>query len=200
MPVNPNSLRPSKLWIIAAQRREEEFAKRNKSLISQYNQSTRTLPILENGTNVSIQDSDHDGRWRRFGVIVDRCDRKCIIQVHGSGRIISRNRRFIKPVLNNHDNDTQLTTDYPIVSDDVYPSKTSSSDQPTNLQAHQSDDESRLPVPGGEPTSSDTSNVRNTVDVSNDLPTEDSQSSSRAVPIPRMLKELEPFNRPGLKE
>ncbi|MEL6804940.1 MAG: integrase, partial [Bacteroidota bacterium] len=99
LPIDPTSLRPSKLWVIAAREREEEFAKRNHQLISRYNNAARQLPILKCGTHISIQDSGRGGRWTRFGVIVDRMDRKYVIRVHGSGRVITRNRRFIKPVL-----------------------------------------------------------------------------------------------------
>jgi hypothetical protein len=212
IPVDPASLQPNKLWIIAAKKREEEFAKRNKSLISRYNQSTKELPALEIGANVSIQDTDRDGRWSRFGVIVDRCDRKYFIRVHGSGRVISRNRRFIKPVLFHDDYDNiQSTDDSCPVDDNMNQFDTSSE----HLHNRNGSGSTNLQTPStsqsdGESCSQDTS-VESTPPVLLDSsvhqevpsrvsPSTNSQPSNPAMPIPRMLKRLLPFNNPGLNE
>ena len=213
IPVDPECLRPNKLWVIAAQKREEAFAERNRSLISKYNRSTRELPVLGNGTDVSIQDSDRDKRWSRFGVIVDRCDRKYLIRMHGSGRVVSRNRRFIKPVVF-HNDDIQSTNDSCSVDGDMNESGTSLSSQTqTNVTPHTprttsshtpqsqtNDDSQDIDTPIESPTTSDGSHPVN--DGMPDQVSSDpnSQLSGRSVSVPRMLKRLLPFNKPGLSE
>ena len=104
LPTHHMSLRPNQLWIIAASQREQAFARRNDGIAAKYNQSTKKLPVLQTGQDVIIQELGlGNKRWIRYGVVVDRVGRKYTIRVHGSGRVITRNRRFLKPVCLNQD-------------------------------------------------------------------------------------------------
>ena len=106
LPVNPQALRPSKLWIEAADQREAAFEKRNLDMARRYDSTTRPLSELTPGTYVLIQDAGGKKRWSRSGVIVKVEDRKYFIRMDGSGRIISRNRRFIRPVMFDAEDDS----------------------------------------------------------------------------------------------
>ncbi len=103
LPVDPRALKPSKLWIEAADKREEAFSKRNADMATRYDRHARPLLPLSVGTRVFIQDYDGKKRWSRSGVIVEMDGRKCFIKMDGSGRIVSRNRRFIKEFVSNAD-------------------------------------------------------------------------------------------------
>ena len=94
IPVNKGRLQPHKEWVIAAQEREKAFAKRNSITEEKYNTQTKTLNPLKPQTIVRIQEN---GKWSKTGRIVE-----CLpynqyrIKVDGSGRVTTRNRRFIK--------------------------------------------------------------------------------------------------------
>ena len=61
-----------------------------------YDSSTRSLPHLRLGCHVDIQDHNN-GRWDRTGVIVGIGTRRDYLVKMGSGRILWRNRRFLRP-------------------------------------------------------------------------------------------------------
>ena len=98
IPVDPSKLRPHKEWIDAARRREDAFRNRNSELVERYNRGTTSHKPISIGANILIQDvaGKSRSRWNRSGTVVDHFDRKYLIRMHGSGRIVSRNRRFIK--------------------------------------------------------------------------------------------------------
>ena len=98
LPAIPTRLRLHKDWNTVANRRERAFQSRNEITVARYNQTARRLPILTEGHDVWIQDVGNKGRWDRYGTILERCGRKYTIRVHGSSRVITRNRKFLKPV------------------------------------------------------------------------------------------------------
>ena len=98
LPAIPTRLRLNRQWILSADQRERRFEERNRIISSRYNRSTKLLEILPEGSNVQIQDINHQGSWNKYGIILERSGRKYTIRVFGSGRVITRNRRFLKPV------------------------------------------------------------------------------------------------------
>ena len=98
IPVDPRKLRPHRKWIDAAMNREEAFRHRNEKITEKYNCGTRFHKLIPIGTDVLIQNTTglSRGKWDKSGTIVDQVGRKYFIRMHGSGRIITRNRRFIK--------------------------------------------------------------------------------------------------------
>ena len=99
LPTTPTRLRLHKKWNALANIREKAFRERNEVIAARYNHSSRNLSILPDGSEVWLQDVGRSGRWDRYGSIIERDGRKYTIRIHGSGRIVSRNRRFLKPVL-----------------------------------------------------------------------------------------------------
>lgn len=66
-----------------------------------HDSSTRNLATLDIGEHVLIYNTNHHstGRWDREGTIVQVLPyRQYKIKIKGSGRIVLRNRKFIKPV------------------------------------------------------------------------------------------------------
>ena len=101
LPTIPTRLRLHRQWAISADEREKAFQKRNEHTIQRYNQNTRGLVPLPEGCEVCIQDVGvgKSKRWNRYGTVLGRVDRKYTIRIHGSNRVVTRNRRFIKPVV-----------------------------------------------------------------------------------------------------
>ena len=171
IPVHNKSLKPNKMWVIAASQRERAFAKRNADMVSRYNVSTRELPVLQVGEDVLIQETSlNHKRWVRYGTIVSRLGRKYTVRVHGSGKVITRNRKFLKPVSLPHDY-MQFPVDIHSNQDTVIP----------------------LPV------TVDTPLTDNAVPNINTTSTE-SSSGLRRTTQHRMLTRLSPHNEPGLLE
>ena len=182
LPVSRDTLKPNKLWVIAADQREKAFSQRNQEMITRYNRHTREMPVLNIGQDVSIQETDQKKRWLRFGTVVDRDNRKYTIKVHGSGRVISRNRRFLKPI-----SIPDTTTDI-IVSTTEVPENV----DVDNAQAVQNvrNGVGSTEAGAGHPSSP-----------APRTPAPEVQgSSSRAVTLPRMLQRILPHNNAGLKE
>ena len=173
IPVDPMKLRPNKYWITAAATRETAFKKRNEDMASRYNRTTRILLPLHTGVDVLVQDPTNKKRWNRSGTIVEVDGRKYTIKMHGSGRIVTRNRKFIKPFPGD--------IDIPLYSD------SSTSNESLN---------SSEPLASGEiPDISE--EIPPTVP---EIPSEEANHSNRVVAIPRMRSRLYPHNKPGKKE
>ena len=99
LPTIPTRLRLHRQWEDLAHKRETAFQERNEITVARYNRTTQSLPALIEGNDVWIQDVGRSGRWDRYGTVINRCGRKYTIRVHGSGRVVTRNRRFLKPVV-----------------------------------------------------------------------------------------------------
>nr|XP_039264278.1 uncharacterized protein LOC120340092 [Styela clava] len=99
LPIHPSNLRLNPLWTQAAKAREKTLSQEYIDLQTEYNKHAHDLPFLEEGTNVSIQNPINK-RWDRSGKVV-KCfkHRKYLIRMDGSGRTVTRNRRFLKPIL-----------------------------------------------------------------------------------------------------
>ena len=109
LPAHHSSLKPNRLWVIAASQRERAFARRNADTTLRYNRASKHLPILSIGQDVIIQEvALGNKRWMRYGTIVERVGRKYTIRVHGSGRVITRNRKFLKAVNLDQDDNMHL--------------------------------------------------------------------------------------------
>ena len=180
IPVPKSRLTPNRLWVIAANQREQAFSKRNREMMRSYNEHTRKMAELEIGQEVSIQESNHHKIWLRFGTVVDKDDRKYTIRVHGSGRVITRNRRFLKPLV------IQSGTDDIIISADV--------SQPSDVCRDYTNNNIADEVPANE------SSDHHTPSSSGTIHTPVPEVIERPVKLPRMVTNLFPHNNPGLKE
>ncbi|XP_043227738.1 uncharacterized protein LOC122384421 [Amphibalanus amphitrite] len=83
-------------WQRAAALCEEKAAELQEQAVRCYNKSTRRLPALKLGSRVDIQDPT-TGRWNRIGVIVGVGQRRTYLVKTASGRVLWRNRRYLRP-------------------------------------------------------------------------------------------------------
>ena len=97
LPTVPTTLKLHGNWDSLADAREQAFRQRNNIMTERYNGTAKDLPALPIGCEVRIQEVTDRGKWSRYGTIVDRLGRKYTIRVFGSGRVITRNRKFLKP-------------------------------------------------------------------------------------------------------
>ena len=98
LPATPTQLKLDRKWIISADQREELFEKRNQITANRYNQHTKPLQVLPEGSNVRIQEANQGRCWTKYGTIIERSGRQYMIRVFGSGRVITRNRKVLKPM------------------------------------------------------------------------------------------------------
>ena len=97
LPARPQYYKPHPEWVFAASQREKSLFKRDAKLIEGYNRNAHTLPILNVGDEVTVQNKNK--RWDRTGKIVEALDnRQYRIKIDGSGRVTIRNRRFIRRI------------------------------------------------------------------------------------------------------
>ncbi|KAF0300867.1 uncharacterized protein FJT64_000353 [Amphibalanus amphitrite] len=83
-------------WQRAAAVCEEKAAELQEQAVRRYNNSTRRLSALTLGSRVGIQDPT-TGRWNRIGVIVGVGQRRTYLVKTASGRVLWRNRRYLRP-------------------------------------------------------------------------------------------------------
>ena len=137
--------------------------------------TTTTMEPLEPGTEVLIQNS---GKWNRYGKILECLPfRQYRVRMCGSGRITLRNRRFLKRTLV-----TRNSTLLPLSTnnDPVTPAQ--------NLHSEGTGNDTLA-----EPNLND-SNTPSEPETPNLIP-----EASRET-IPKAIRDLEAYNKPGLKE
>ena len=170
IPTDPKNLKPHRKWIDTAMRREEAFCGRNRGLMNRFNRSAHSHKPIDIGSTVLIQDTAGISRkrWIKSGTVVDRLDRKYWIRMHGSGRIVSRNRIHVK------------TTDLPCDSDHLPYIPPLSVDvennSSNNLPSHEME------------TQQPDSDIQ--------LPPQDTNAPPILSKEPGMLRKLRPFNKP----
>ena len=185
IPSKPSHYKLHSDWLTAAKYREDEFQQRNQIIVEQYNmnRNAKELPALEVGTHVIMQGKDK--RWVKTGNIVERLPhRQYRIKLGGSGRITLQNRRFIRKCLgiapphqSIHDYDQLGGNQYTITH------ATPANEVPEDVQQQRPSHQSDEPV------------------IDEGLqPTGQSPQVVRQQKVPRALRNLQNFNKPGLKE
>ena len=97
VPAIPKHYHLHKEWIFTAKQREALFEKKNQAMMKQYNQVSRHLQPLTTGTKVLVLSDKRSPRWNASGIVVQCLPfRRYRIRIHGSGRIVIRNRRFLR--------------------------------------------------------------------------------------------------------
>ncbi|XP_043217351.1 uncharacterized protein LOC122379318 [Amphibalanus amphitrite] len=83
-------------WQRAAAECELKAAVNREAATSRHDGTARPLSQMRIGSRVDIQNSD-TGRWDRPGVVVGVGQRRTYLVKTGSGRVLWRNRRFLRP-------------------------------------------------------------------------------------------------------
>ena len=119
IPTDPEALKPHRIWLDAAESREEAFHQRNNRLVERYNRHTRLLPVIKVGSHVILQDVNDRNKWKKTGIVVEQSGRKYTIRMNGSGRIVTRNRKHIRLNQQSHDCERNLYLTDPMASDEA---------------------------------------------------------------------------------
>ncbi|KAK3892407.1 hypothetical protein Pcinc_003741 [Petrolisthes cinctipes] len=94
IPAHHRSFSPQ--WQLAADDCDAKADHLREQAKIRHDSSARSLPLLHLGGYVDVQDHAN-GRWDRVGVIVGIGQRRDYLVKMGSGRILWRNRRFLRP-------------------------------------------------------------------------------------------------------
>ena len=154
------------------------------------------LRQLSTGATVRVQTrNSFHSRWDRVGTVVEvMANRKYLIRLHGSGRVVIRNRRFLQQV--------GPCSDRPVISQTISPinNTTSTSANSRSTLLHNEPimhcsvpmQSNNTPASGGSgetPTAVTTPSAEQT-----------NSEFGHNVRLPAPLRRLQNFNRSGLKE
>ena len=175
---HPSNYQLHQEWIELAKEREHTYSRKNHAIAEEYNRRAHTLKPLSPGTVVLIQGKD--GKWVKQGRIVEELEhRQYRIRAFGSGRILLRNRKFIKACSHSKPSELTLLTDT----------------NPMSETEFTLDHERECSTPAGSTATT------------SELVPQDNSTSPINQPLrsclkrtPRMLRNLRTFNNPGLKE
>ena len=170
IPTHRSQYHLHKDWVIAAEEREQLYAKRNKAMVDNYNQHTRPLRELSIGTEVLIQEKNN--KWNKQGIVVECLPyRQYRIKVNGSGRLTLQNRRFLRPCTNQQQQAREVDA----------PSRSNPVMTPTVINLD-------TVVPSGSDISPPA------------LATQERHADKAPLRMSRELRNLRTYNKPGLSE
>ena len=115
IPVMPGKYLPHDTWRDTLGAREDALRKRHIKMHEYWSEHTRRLPALAVGDYVRVQNQtgQHPNKWDRTGTVVEvKQHDQYQVKVDGSGRVMLRNRRFLRKF-------TPLTTPEPPRSIDI---------------------------------------------------------------------------------
>ena len=191
VPTHPSHYRLHRDWVIDAEERERAYAKRNALMVQRYNKHARELPSLQVGTDVIIQSQGFKKAWDRTGRIVAALpNRQYRVKMMPSGRISLQNRRFLQALpssaLTLQNNPSLIPSP---LHTNLSPSK-SNINTPVHSNANNTQ---TLNTP-------DVTTMRTTRETQAPTPSSTTPNNASVNRIPRMLRNLQTFNKPGLKE
>jgi hypothetical protein len=187
IPVDPKQLRPHQVWLTAAANRERLVEERNNQIKQRYDTFSKNLHPISIGSKVAIQNMATK-RWNRHGTVVEAKGRKYTIRVDESNTVITRNRKFLRII---QDMTPLIHTTTPSQQN---PSVTDASQEnPSVTDASQKN-----------PSVIDSSNQESTGPVIQErslrVETEGDNAAEQPSKLPLMLRRLQSYNKPGLKE
>ena len=183
-------------WLEAAQNREIAYNQKNNVIAQEHNRHSSLLPPLPVDTLVLIQGKDK--RWKQQGLILESKDnRQYLIRLLGSGRTTKRNRRFIK----------QCYKIQPNVPAGPYSTASESNTISSPQSSPSGELETSIPRSNPEFTAFQQDQPSQPVETPTDpviVPTPQEQGQTPETRfikrMPRALRNLQTFNKPGLKE
>ena len=203
IPIHPGKYMPHKTWQETMIHREEALRNRHMKICERLSAHTRTLPPLKVGDTVRIQNQTgpHPTKWDKTGIVVEvRQFDQYVIRVDGSGRVTLRNRKFLRqyhPVIARNPI-TMLPEPTPKVSH-VLPKPIEAAEATPGPKSqntpHPKTVSNDVSTPPQEPF--DTTPPTIETDLTPMTPTHLREKPSV---IPRALRALMPYNKPGLKE
>ena len=122
LPVAVGTLKPCDRWRLLREDREKALAKRAVKTTERLEMNTKQLAPLVMGDTVRLQNmtGPYPKRWDTTGVLVEVGDwDKYVVRVHGSGRLVTRNRQFRRKIVPFGDvfNNDQTWDEQPVLID-----------------------------------------------------------------------------------
>ena len=99
IPILPGRYKPHPTWSDTLAAREEALRNRHMQAAERWTEHTKKLPPLVIGDRVRIQNQTgpHPTRWDKTGTVIEvRQFDQYVVRVDGSGRITTRNRKFLR--------------------------------------------------------------------------------------------------------
>ena len=99
IPVPPGRYLPHASWRATLTQREQALQRRHTRGSEQWSAHTRTLPPLQVGDHVRVQNQTgaHPTKWDLTGIITEvRQFDQYMVRIDGSGRVTLRNRRYLR--------------------------------------------------------------------------------------------------------
>ena len=186
----------SRRWQDAWEIKEDALRARFIKTAEKLNQHSRDLPPLVPGSRCFLQNQTGNSRkrWHCTGVVVEvQPNDKYVVKVDGTGRITTRNRRFLRMY-------KPYSTERPMLVPGIHNDEPLLHHSPTTQPAEEE------PVASLDPTHEDLPNAgmaQSTplAEKSPQLsPADTDPPTSPRTSVPLALRRLNPHNRPGLKE
>ena len=97
LPAPLQRYKPQPQWVLLRDDREKALRKRALRNMEQLSPGTKELPPLSVHDNVQVQNQvgNHPSRWDITGTEHDQYT----VKIHGSGRLTTRNRKFLKKIV-----------------------------------------------------------------------------------------------------
>ena len=102
IPIHPGKYQPHTTWRETLFSREEALRKRHMRTAKRLSEHSRSLPPLVTGDYVRVQNEmgPHPTKWDKRGIVVEvRQFDQYVVRVDGLGRVILRNRKFLRKYL-----------------------------------------------------------------------------------------------------
>ena len=225
IPIHPGKYQPHKTWQATLLNREEALRNRHMRDCERLTAHTRILPPLKVGDTVRIQNQtgQFPTKWDKTGIVVEvRQFDQYIIRVDGSGRMTLRNRKFLRqyhPVINRapvislpSPANTVTKTQHPVAG--LSPTISNQDPKPHSYQytkQHETPtDEPQieelppidpLPTEQHSPSAVNNNQIMKPINKPEQIHIPNtSVKTPKPTSMPRALRALQPFNRPGLKE
>ena len=203
IPIHPGKYLPHKTWQETLNSREEALRNRHMKDAERLSAHTRVLPPLSVGDCVRIQNQmgPHPTRWDKTGIVVEvRQFDQYVVRVDGSGRVTLRNRKFLRlyhPVVAR----APLTT----LPTPVTTMPKAVTHKPSTVPIAPATPAERESTMGQPPPQPETPPP--VEPAPNDSPGDNQVDGTPGAPVPqkpakmpRALRNLLSFNKPGLKE
>ena len=142
--------KPQPQWVLQRDDRERALRKRALRNMEQLSLGTKTRPPLQVHDTVQVQNQvgNHPSRWDITGTVVEVKEHdQYVVKVHGSGRLTTRNRKFLKKIEPYCSDIPQYTSD-PVEVPDLAPASNIRLDE---ASIHNDEALSGLPQPAVEP-------------------------------------------------
>ena len=197
LPANPSAYNLHPHWIEQSNQRLKSLKHTHHQLTTRYNSTAHTLKPLSTGQHVAIQNKSlrNHNRWDRQGIVVATLPyRQYRIRLLDTGNTTIRNRRFLKPIPE------------PLLPSNRSPTPPFTGPQYNDTKQYTTDISSpTLSTPSvttspslSHPTTLPPPEPRPSTDAATD-PTR-RNTGERRPRIPLALRNLRPFNNPGLLE